>query len=470
MTMPNGRILTIDDDPDIREVLEDRLTAQGFEVVTASSGKEGLQRIRTETLDLVILDLQMPDMGGMAVLQQMKEEQLDITVVVLTAYGSIQRAVEAMRAGAFDFITKPFEPDRLQVVVEKGIAQERLQRENARLREAASATMPTMIAESPVMRDILKMAQRASESSATILLLGESGVGKEVLARSIHHWSTRRDRPFVAVNCMALADTLLESELFGHEKGAFTGAARQKKGKFEAARTGTILLDEIGATKLDFQLKLLRVLQDGDFERVGGEHVIRADARVIAATNRDLKKAITEGAFLDDLYYRLNVVSITVPPLRDRRDDIPALSRFFLSKYAHEAKRDVIGFTDDALAALLLYAWPGNIRELENAIERAVVLGGSDKIRPQDLPDQVVKISSPAHEPSPVVSIDDWLKEILQHGSGETTRSLLEVAEEQVIRAVVSRVNGNQSKAARILGIDRKKVGRRMAKYGIAGE
>ena len=469
--MTNGRtILIVEDDSQWQAILKETLEDEGYSVTVIGDFQHGRSALRQSVFDLVILDLQMPDVDGMAVLHQMKEEQLDITVVVLTAYGSIERAVEAMRAGAFDFITKPFEPERLQVVVEKGIAQERLQRENVRLREAASDATPTMIAESPVMQDILKMARRASESSATILLLGESGVGKEVLARSIHHWSTRRDRPFVAVNCMALADTLLESELFGHEKGAFTGAARQKKGKFEGARGGTILLDEIGATKPDFQLKLLRVLQDGDFERVGGERVIRADARVIAATNRDLEKAIAEGVFLGDLYYRLNVVSITIPPLRDRRDDIPALAYFFLRKYAHEAKRDVIGFTNDALAALLLYAWPGNIRELENAIERAVVLGVSDKIRPQDLPDQVVKTYAPTHEPSPVTGSDDWLNRILQHGSGETTRSLLEVAEEQVIRAVVARVNGNKSKAARILGIDRKKVGRRMTKYGIDGE
>jgi DNA-binding NtrC family response regulator len=450
MNTSRGRILIVDDDPDIREVLEDRLTAQGFEATVAANGLEGLQAIRAETPDLVILDLQMPEMDGMTVLQRMAEERIDTTVVVVTAYATVERAVAAMKAGAFDFLTKPFDPERLRVVVEKAVERERLRREHAWFRERAVDTLPLIAGESAGMRDLLAVARKAAESTATMLLLGESGTGKEVLARAIHQWSPRRDRPFVAVNCMALAESLLESELFGHEKGAFTGAYRQEKGKFEIARGGTILLDEIGATRPDLQLKLLRVLQEGAFERVGGHHVIRADVRVIAATNRNLAQAIRAGAFLEDLYYRLNVVSITLPPLRERPEDIPALAAFFLQKYARETKREVLGIAEEALAALRAYPWPGNIRELENAIERAVVLGTGTKIGLADLPEQVVRATAFPELPGPAER--SRLQAMIRQKGEDRTYPIDESTDELLIRAALAYVKGDKDRAIALLG------------------
>ena len=452
MNEHRARILIVDDDQDIREVMGDRLEAQGFEVTTASNGVEGLQHIRTDDPNLVLLDLQMPEMDGMQVLHQIAEERLDTTVVVITAYGSIQRAVDAMKAGAFDFVPKPFEPERLRVVVEKAVERERLRREHAYLRAEADNASPTLIGDSPKMQEVLGIARKAAESPATILLLGESGTGKEVLARTIHRWSPRRDRPFVAVNCVALPEQLLESELFGHEKGAFTGADRQKKGRFELARSGTILLDEIGATKPDLQLKLLRVLQEGTFERVGGNQVLRADVRILAATNRNLERAIEDGSFLEDLYYRLNVVSLTLPPLRERVEDIPALSHFFLRKYVHEAKREVLDISDEALQHLTAYPWPGNIRELENAIERAVVLGSGTQIEPADLPEQVVGAERlPQREDNLGIGY---------HESVDAFRR-------QIIRAALERTGGNQSRAAEMLGLQRTYLSRLIRNLGL---
>ena len=440
MNGPRGRILIVDDDADIREMLTDRLEAGGFEVVTASDGAKGLQRIRREDLDLVLLDLQMPVMDGMGVLRGLQEERIDATVVVMSAYGTIALAVEAMKRGAFDFLPKPLEPDRIRLTVEKGVERQRMRRENAFLREAAGVA-PTLIGDSPRMREVLKVARRAAESTATVLLLGESGTGKEVLARTIHGWSERRERPYVAVNCVALSEHLLESELFGHERGAFTGAVGQKKGRFEVAREGTLLLDEVGAMRPDLQMKLLRVLQEGAFERVGGTEALQTDVRVIAATNRDLERAMADGTFLKDLYYRLNVVTISLPPLRERQEDLPALSRFFLQKYAHEAKREVVGISEEAMTCLTAYAWPGNVRELENAMERAVVLGVAEEIGPEDLPDQVVGM---AH----VGGRDASPEGVGFHAS-------VQAFKRQFIRGALEKAGGNQSRAAEMLGLQR---------------
>jgi DNA-binding NtrC family response regulator len=440
MVASRGRVLIVDDDVDVREVLVDRLRAEGFETVAASDGAEGLRRIREEDFDLVLLDLQMPEMDGMGVLRRLQEERLDATVVIMTAYGSIELAVEAMKAGAFDFIPKPLHVERLRVVVEKAAERQQLRRENAYFREQAAGALPTLIGDSPKMQEVLKVARRAAESTATVLLLGESGTGKEVLARAMHAWSPRRERPFVAVNCVALSEHLLESELFGHEKGAFTGAHSQRKGRFEVARGGTILLDEIGAMKPDLQVKLLRVLQEGEFERVGGSQAIQTDVRVIAATNRDLERAMAEGTFLKDLYFRLNVVSVSLPPLRERREDIPALARFFLQKYAHEAKRGVTGISEEAMACLSAYPWPGNVRELENAVERAVVLGAGEEVGPEDLPDQVVGMGQPQGP---------------DRAPGAGFHEAVQEYKRQLIRGALEKTGGNQSRAAEALGLQR---------------
>ena len=440
-----GRVLVVDDEEDIRETLADRVEAEGYEVFMAADGVEGLEKIRELQPDLVLLDLQMPRMDGMQVLAAIGEEQLETSVVVVSAFGTIERAVAAMQAGAADFIPKPFEADHVRVVVAKAVELRRLQRENALLREQAqSGGRPALIGEAPKVREMIEVAERAAESSATILLLGESGTGKEVLAKSIHEWSPRRDAAYVGVNCTALHGHLLESELFGHEKGAFTGAERQKQGRFEMARGGTLLLDEIGATQPDFQVKLLRVLQEGVFERVGGERPIEADVRVIAATNRDLEKAIADGGFLGDLYYRLNVVSIQVPPLRERRSDIPALARAFVAKHADQVKREVIGLSPDALDALSAYAWPGNIRELENAVQRAVVLGRGAQIEIDDLPQHVFGDEADAPE------------------AADGYHAAMKTYQRRLIQRALQETDGNQSRAAELLGLQRTYLSRLM--------
>ena len=446
--MAKGRILIVDDEVDIRETLSDRLEAEGFEVMQAASGGEGLQQIRMENPDVVLLDLQMPGMDGMEVLRRIGTEGLEPTVVVITAYGTIERAVQAMKAGAYDFIPKPFDPEHIRVVVDKAVERERLRRDNAFYREQADSAVPTLIGASPGMQDVIDISRKAANSSATVLLLGESGTGKEVLARTIHHWSPRRDRPFVAVNCVALAENLLESELFGHEKGAFTGAHKQKKGRFELAGDGSIFLDEIGPTKIGFQLKLLRVLQEGYVERVGSDQPLMVNARVIAATNRDPAKAIADGELLQDLYYRLNVISIRLPPLRDRREDIPELAHFFLKKYVHEAKREVVGFSEDALNCLKAYDWPGNIRELENAIERAVVLGSGEEVWPEDLPETVIEANG----------VRDVKAEY---------HTAVEAHKRKIIQDALERTGGNQSRAAELLGLQRTYLSRLIKNMGL---
>jgi DNA-binding NtrC family response regulator len=451
MNASKGRILIVDDDADIRETLRDRLEMEGFQVSTAASGVEGLQRVEGEDPDVVLLDLQMPGMDGMEVLEQMGGEEFHPTVVVVTAYGSIERAVKAMTAGAFDFIPKPFEPDRIGVVVEKAMERERLRRDNAYFRREAVAAVPDLLCQSLQMQEMLAIARRAADSMATVLLLGESGTGKEVVARKIHHWSPRRDRPFVAVNCVAMPESLLESELFGHEKGAFTGADRQKKGKFEIARGGTIFLDEIGATRTDLQLKLLRVLQDGSFERIGGNRLMQADVRVIAATNRDLQRGMAEGKFLEDLFYRLNVVTLTLAPLRERRGDIPILARYFLEKYVHEAKRAVTGISERALNAMGKYDWPGNVREMENAIERAVVLGLGEEIDAEDLPEQVLRGES---------AQDDM-------GMGTGYHASIQAFKGKLILQALEQSGGNQSQAAHSLGLQRTYLSRLIKNLGL---
>ena len=450
MSAARGRILIVDDEEDIRETLADRLEAEGYEVVTAVNGVEALQHIRSAELDLVLLDLQMPQMDGMEVLQQLAAESLDPTVVVITAYGTIERAVQAIKAGAYDFIPKPFEPDHIRAVVEKAMEREGLRRENAYWRQQASSSTSPLTTEAPKMRQVFDTAYRAADSDATVLILGESGTGKEVLARAIHHRSGRRDKPFVAVNCVALAENLLESELFGHEKGAFTGAQQQKKGCFEMARGGTVLLDEIGSTRPDFQVKLLRVLQEGTFQRVGSGQELHADVRVIAATNRDLEKAMQEGSFLPDLYYRLNVVALRVPPLRERIEDLAALAQLFLQKYAHETKREVVGIADETLACMQAYAWPGNVRELENAIERAVVLGTEEQIEPEDLPEQILGAAAVAQEEMTAgyhASVKDYQRRLIQKTLEQT--------------------EGHQARAAEILGLQRTYLSRLIKNLGL---
>jgi len=430
-------ILLVDDDLDFQEIVTDRLAALGYRVFVASNGHEGLALLEQEGPQVVLLDIEMPDMNGLAVLQAMRTRAHDVTVVMLTAYGTIERAVEAMRQGAYDFIPKPFEPEHLVLTVQKALERERLKREVAILSEAVGERYRQVVGQSATMQHALEMAKKVASSTATVLLLGESGTGKELFARAIHDWSERRTKPFIAINCVALAKDLLESELFGHEKGAFTGAHQLKKGKLELAQGGTVFLDEVGDIAPELQAKLLRFLQEREFERLGGTTVIQVDARMIAATNRDLAEAIREGRFREDLYYRLNVVAIQLPPLRERKDDIPALAHFFLRRFAAETKKPFTAITPDAQARLLAYAWPGNIRELQNVIERAVVLGHGPRVTLQDLPASLV-----AAEPQP-------------SSTSVTYHAAIQAYRREVILRALAQAQGNHAAAAKALGLQR---------------
>jgi DNA-binding NtrC family response regulator len=386
MIPSHSKILIADDDPDIREVMRDRLKATGFEVVEASNGVQALARLREESPTITLLNLMMPKKNGLDVLKAIRDEGLETTTIVMTAYDAIDKAVEAMRAGAYDFLTTPFSPGHLEVVIGKALEREALKRENLLLAGEVRGQDQPIIGHSEKILNAIDVVRRAAASSSTILLLGESGTGKEVFARAIHQWSPRRDKPFVAINCVALSEEPLERELFGHERGAFTGAHQRKCGKLELADGSTAFLDEIGELQPRLQAKLLRVLQEQEFERVGGTKPIRVDLRFVAATNRRLDKLVREGLFREDLFFRLNVVSVSLPPLRDRPEDIVPLTNHFLARHCDNLGKRIKEITPDAWELLQHYHWPGNVRELANFIERAVVLSTHDRITSDDLP------------------------------------------------------------------------------------
>lgn len=383
-------ILIVDDEPNIRRVLEAMLTKDGYQVLTADAGRKAVDVASANTLDLLITDLIMPDMTGIEVLREVKQMQPHCAALVITAYGTIKSAVEAMRLGAYNYIAKPFEMDEVRVQVQHALENRALKEENVLLREQLRSTyrLDNIVGVSGKMQEVFKLVHRAADTRSTVLVRGESGTGKELIARALHFNSQRANRPFVAVSCAALTESLLESELFGHEKGAFTGAVTQKPGRFELANHGTLFLDEIAEITPAIQVKLLRVLQEREFERVGGTRPIRVDVRVVAATNKNLEEAVQKGQFRDDLYYRLQVIQIVVPPLRDRPEDIPALAEHFLAKYSRENGRRLRRISQEALDILLQYRYPGNVRELENIIERAVVLADRDteEVTPDLLP------------------------------------------------------------------------------------
>ena len=431
----SGTILVADDDADIRDILRDTLISLGARTVTVSNGEECLDRVEADAPDLVLLDIEMPVKHGLDVLKEIRRKRFDTTVIMITAYGTIDRAVQAMKEGAFDFITKPFELDHLVLVVEKALERERLKRGLERFTEEVSERYRLVGGESPKMRLAIETARKAAMSKSTVLLLGESGTGKEVFARSIHEWSERKREPFIAINCVGLSKDLLESELFGHEKGAFTGAHQLKKGKIELADGGTLFLDEVGDISTEVQTKLLRFLQEREFERVGGAQQIRVDVRVIAATNRDLTSAMREGRFREDLYYRLNVIPIALPPLRERREDIPVLAKYFLRRTAAETKKNLAGISQDAEAMFIAYEWPGNVRELANVIERAVVLGQGSEISVHDLPSSTVGLA----EKNDCASL--------------SYRGALEMAKRDVVLRALAQTDGNRAAAARLLGL-----------------
>jgi two-component system, NtrC family, response regulator AtoC len=438
MAITGTRVLIVDDDPASRRLLEVRLRPLECDVATAGNGEQALTAIRRDVPDLMLLDLQMPKVGGLEVLRALRKEQINVPVIVITAHGSIETAVEAMREGAYDFITKPLDANHFDIVVRKLLEREGLKKELELFSEDADKRYRLVVGKSNKMNEAVETAKKAATSKATVLLLGESGTGKEIFARAIHNWSDRKNQSFVAINCVGLSKELLESELFGHEKGSFTGADQLKKGKIELANGGTVFLDEVGDVSQELQTKLLRFLQEREFDRVGGLRPIHVDVRIVAATNRDLDAAVRENRFREDLYHRLNVVPIILPPLRERREDVPALAHHFLQRFAKEVKKNLSRISEEALGKLSAYDWPGNVRELANVIERAVVLGQGAEIAPQDLP---ARIASVQPEPQP---------------DGISYRDAMDVYRRQLVVRALAQTQGNRAAAARALGLHEK--------------
>ncbi len=434
----SDKILIVDDEPSNRKILQQELTHRGYAVDTANDGSEALKKVESTRPDLIILDYTMPGLSGLDVLKELRKKEDDTPVVMITAYGTVDRAVQAMKEGAYDFITRPFEPDHIALVVQKALERQRLKRGVEVLSEEVGQRYRLIVGESPRMKQAVDMAKKAAGSNATVLLLGESGTGKEIFARFIHGRSERKEWPFIAINSVGLSKELLESELFGHEQGAFTGAQQRKKGKIELAQGGTLFFDEIGDVSHELQAKLLRFLQEREFERVGGVTTISVDVRIIAATNRDLERSLKEGLFREDLYHRLNVVPIALPPLRERKEDISVLSEYFLQKQSQEIRRNVGGITKEAQERLVAYDWPGNVRELGNVIERAVVLGSGPTVTLEDLPGRLAAGTSTA---SP---------------DGYSYREGVNVARKDLILKALAATQGNRSAAAKVLGLEAK--------------
>ena len=447
-------ILIVDDDKNICKMIEASLRKERkYDIKTALSGEACLKMIREEIPDLVLMDIQMPGIDGIETLNRIKQEDPRIPVVMMTAHGTIERAVKSMKLGAYDFLTKPFARDRLVVTVNNALLNSSLKKEVAELRSELKNKyeFENIIGQSGAMQDVFRALEKVINSNVTVLITGESGTGKELIARAIHyHSKTRANKPFVAVNCSALPESLLESELFGHEKGAFTGASGRRLGKFEQANGGTIFLDEIGLMTPATQSKILRILQEREFERVGGNELIKVDVRVISATNKDLEEEMKKGNFREDLFYRISVFPIKLPPLRERKEDIPLLAAFFLKRYSEQEGKEIEGITPDALDLLMAYNWPGNVRELENAIERAVVLASGPEITAKDLPSAVRSLGE---------------KRIFE--TDNTLASWIEKLEEEALRQALLECEGNISQTAKKLGIGRATIYRKAKKYGL---
>ena len=445
-------ILIVEDNESMAKMLQQALTGEGYRIFLARDKQEGIEKIQRENIDLVLSDLRLPSGTGIDILQATREQSPFIPVIIMTAYGKIEDAVRAVKEGAYDFITKPFDPELLLLLIGRALEKQRLLTENLLLRESKDAGAPVLIGNSPKFLEALNLAHRVAPSKATVLLLGESGTGKEVFARAIHHLSLHKDGPFVAINCAAIPKELLESELFGHEKGSFTGATEKRIGKFELANRGTIFLDEIGEMDLGLQAKLLRVLQGEEIERVGGSKKIQIDTRIIAASNRELKAAVKEKTFREDLFYRLSVFPIVLPPLRERREDIPFLAYHLLSLYNRELKKHIQDISKSAMELLIQQPWKGNIRELGNCIERAMILCDGTTLSPEHLGLMDVKIRG---------------AETSEGGLSEIASAAVRTVETRAIRSALELTKGNKSRAAEILKVSYKTLLTKIKEYDI---
>jgi len=449
------KLLVVEDEPNMRRVLELQLSGAGYDVQKAATAEEALRILERDGVDLLLTDLRLPGMDGLQLLERIRGTDGAPPVIVMTAFGTVETAVQAMKAGASDYILKPFSLDDLTMTVEKVLELRSLRDENRRLKDELGHRyqFDNIIGQSPKMQEVFAAVARVAPTRATVLLAGESGIGKDLIARAIHHHSPRRDRPFVKINCSAIPENLMESELFGYERGAFTGASTSRAGKFEQADGGTVFLDEIGDVPPPVQVKLLRVLQEREFERLGSNKTQTVDVRVVAATNQDLRAALEQGAFREDLYYRLNVVPINIPPLRERKGDIPNLVEHFLAKYADDTGGRIRSITPAAMEKLMGYSWPGNVRELENIIQRAMVLATGPELQPSDI--QLDADRGPAARTSggAIPFLPDGLS--------------LDQYEQELIREALRRCDGNKSQAARLLGLSRNALRYRLTQMGI---
>jgi len=451
-------ILLVDDKSSMRKVLRQTLESDQTAILEAEDGEKALETIKAKHVDVVITDIKMPRVDGMTLLKMIKEIDNEIVVLIMTAYGTIETAVEAMKLGAYDYITKPFSTEQVKLTVDKAVERQKLLYENKYLREKLNDqyNYKRIVGNGTAMRPVYELIEKVAPTDTAVLIRGESGTGKELVAHAVHFNSRRKEKAFIKVNCAVLAEGVLESELFGHEKGSFTGAAGKRIGRFELAHGGSIFLDEIGDISLSTQVKLLRVLQEKEFERVGGTECIRSDVRVIAATNKNLEEAIKKGQFREDLFFRLNVVPIIVPPLRERREDVERLAQHFLHRYSLEANKKISKIDPKALEALARYNWPGNVRELENAIQRAVVLADSDVLYPSNLPLDILTFQS------------EDVFTLLKENASLTEK--VENYEKELILKAMEKADGVQTKAARLLDINRTALIYKLKKYGLLAE
>ncbi len=458
MGQEKSRILIVDDEPGMREFLEIMLEKEGYTVETTADGRKAIEKIESKPFDLAIVDIQMPVMNGIEVLKRINEKKTDTTAIMITAFASHETAIEAMKLGAYDYITKPFKIDEIKLVIRKALEKRRLERENSRLRKELETKygLGNIIGRSQTILKVFDLIKRVSELKVNILVTGESGTGKELVARAIHYTGIRQQGPFVPVNCGAIPETLMESELFGYRRGAFTGATRDKKGLFEEADGGTIFLDEIADLPIHLQVKLLRVLEDKTVRPLGSTEPVPIDVRVIAATNKNLEEEVTRGRFREDLFYRLNVIKIVLPPLRERREDISPLALHFIDKYSREMEKDIRGISPKALEVLESYHYPGNVRELENIIARCVALETSNVIRRETLPQPVGEVNS--------IDIESSLS------STASLDSLLNDIEKKMIEKSLRSTDGNKTEAAKLLGITLRSLRYRLAKHGLSDE